>query len=188
MRLFVAIRLPDAWHAALRRQQEELRRRLGPAERALRWVRPEGCHLTLVFLGETPVAEVPRIQAALAAAAWVRPFVLRLGLPGTFGGQRPRVLHTGVTGGVEELATLQHRVAGALYQVEERPFSPHITLARVARPDRTTGEAIATALSRPLTGEALQLTVDRISLMRSELQPGGAVYTELFAAPLVSTP
>lgn len=184
MRLFVAICLPESWHDALRRQQEQLRRRLGPAERELRWVRPEGSHLTLVFLGETPAAEVQRIEAALAAAAEAAPFVLRLGGSGTFGGQRPRVVHTTLAGDLDALRALQRRVAVALNHLEERPFSPHITLARVPRPDRTTGPAIAAALARPLDVAAPPLTVERISLMRSELRPAGAVYTELFAAPL----
>ncbi len=180
----MAICLPDAWHAALRRQQDELRRRLGAAATALRWARPEGCHLTLVFLGETPESELPGIEAALASAAQVPPFELRLGRPGTFGGQRPRVLHIGVSGAVAALTALQRRVVVSLDGVEERPFSPHITLARVPRPDRATGEAIAAALAQPLKAEAPPLTVDRVSLMRSELRPGGSVYTELFAAPL----
>ncbi len=180
----MAICLPDAWHAALRQQQDELRRRLGPAATALRWVRPEGAHLTLVFLGETPAGELPGIEAALAAAAQVPPFELQLGTPGSFGGQRPRVLHVGVTGAAAELAALQRRVVTALNHVEERPFSPHITLARVSRPDRGTGQAIAAALARPLGALAPALHIDRISLMRSDLRPGGPVYTELFAAPL----
>jgi len=149
-------------------------------------MRPEGCHLTLVFLGETPAGELPRIEAALTAAAPIPPFELRLGRPGTFGGQRPRVLHTGVLGDVAALAVLQRRVADALDHTEERPFSPHITLARVPRPDRATGEAIAAALVRPLAAETPALTVERVSLMQSDLRPGGAVYSELFAAPLSS--
>jgi len=184
MRLFVAICLPDAWHAALHRQQEELRRRLGPAARALRWVRPEGCHLTLVFLGETAEQELPRIDAALRQAAQQPPFMLRLGRPGTFGGARPRVVHTGVAGEIDALALLQRRVAEALHHSDERPFAAHITLARVPQPDRATGSAIAAALARPPGDEVPPFTVDRISLMRSELHPSGAVYTEFSAAPL----
>jgi 2'-5' RNA ligase len=184
MRLFVAICLPDAWHAALRRQQEELRRRLGPATRALRWVRPEGCHLTLVFLGETAEQELPRIDAALSQAAQQPPFTLRLGQPGTFGGTRPRVVHTGVAGDIDALTLAQRRVADALHHIDQRPFAAHITLARVPQPDRATGAAIAAALAQPLGGEGPPFTVERISLMRSELHPGGAVYTELSAAPL----
>jgi 2'-5' RNA ligase len=187
LRLFVAICLPDAWHTALRRQQEELRQRLGAAAGALRWVRPEGCHLTLVFLGETPAMELPRITAALSGTAQTPPFTLRLGGPGTFGGARPRVVHTGVAGDVEALALVQRRVAEALHHIAERPFSAHITLARVPQPDRATGSAIAAALARPLGDETPPFTVDRISLMRSELHPGGAVYTELFAARLAGT-
>mgnify|MGYP001191870029 CR=1 FL=1 len=189
MRLFIAVCLPDAWHDALAAQQAELVVRLGSAARALRWVRPEGSHLTLVFLGETARSDLPGIEAAMrAAAASSRPFVLRLGRPGTFGGQRPRVLHTRVESEADALAAMQDRLAAALGHVQERPFSPHITLARVPRPDRAAGEAIGRALAQPLAGRAPPLTVEQISLMQSELRPDGAVYTELLAVRLERAP
>ncbi|HLZ70138.1 MAG TPA: RNA 2',3'-cyclic phosphodiesterase [Dehalococcoidia bacterium] len=189
MRLFIAVFLPESWHTALAARQAELRARLGTAARALRWVRPEGSHLTLVFLGETEQVELAAIEAAMQTAAGAtRPFALRLGTIGTFGGARPRVLHVGVDGETAALAALQGRLAAALQRVEERPFSPHITLARVPRPDRATGEAIARALAEGAAASAPPLAVERISLMQSELRPGGAVYTERLAVLLAGPP
>jgi 2'-5' RNA ligase len=189
VRLFIAICLPEAWHAALAAQQRELGARLGTVRAALRWVRPEGSHLTLLFLGERAADDLPTIEAAMQeAAAAAQPFALRLAHAGTFGGQRPRVLFTHVEGAIEPLQALQRRLATALAQADARPFSPHITLARVPRPDRAIGDAVTRALARPLNSRAAPLTVRQISLMQSELRPDGAIYTELLGVPLGDAP
>ena len=185
-RLFVAVELPEEWRRALGRLQEGLRAR-GLA--GLRWVRPEGVHLTLKFLGGVPVPHVPRIEAALRAAVVEPPDLeLRLGAPGTFGGPRPRVLWVGVTGDVPELAALQRRVEAALaplgFAPEGRPFTPHLTLARVpegAAPALRRAVAQATADIRPPRAPAFR--VRSVSLMESHLRPGGAVYVRRAVYP-----
>ena len=186
-RLFVAIDLPEAVRESLGRLQAELRARDLPG---LRWTRPEGIHLTLKFLGETPAASVPAIQDALARAVrGASQFQLALGAPGTFGNRRgPRVLWVDVGGDLEPLGRLQAAVERELTAAgiapEERAFSPHLTLARVPQPPRP---ALAERISRAL--EAVVPPQDRfeateVVLMRSELQPGGAVYSRVQAFPL----
>lgn len=188
LRLFVAWELPAAMLEALGQIQESLRRAGAPR---LRWVRPEGIHLTLKFLGQVPQSRVAAIVEALrGAAALVRPFNLSLARPGTFGGrQRPRVVWVGLAGDIEPLLELQAAVektlAGLGFRPEERPFSPHLTLARVPKEltseDRRRLVELVQALEVLPSAPSL---VQEISLMRSILGPGGAVYRQLAVVPL----
>ena len=186
LRLFVAVDLPEAVREALARIQQELRGRDLPG---LRWVRPEGIHLTLKFLGETPAAKVPAIEDALAAAQGVAPFRLALGTPGTFGGRRgPRVLWLDIVGDVQRLRELQAAVEGKLAEAgfapEQREFSPHLTLARVRQPPSPgTAERVSRALEAVAPPRS-EFEVREVLLMRSTLKPGGAEYERLAAFPL----
>jgi 2'-5' RNA ligase len=183
LRLFVAVELPDSWREALAEQQAALRSQLGGMAEGLRWVRPDGFHLTVLFLGERPAHEEPRIESVLQrATAGVTPFALSPGRLGSFGGRHPRVVQTSVEGEIEALEVMQRGVAqsyGAGGQHAER-FLPHITLARVrqGRP-HTAGldaESLANAISgvSPVTAGAF--TVHELSLMQSMLLAGGAQY------------
>ena len=187
LRLFVAIDLPEDVRESLGRLQTDLRR-LDLS--GLRWTRPEGVHLTLKFLGETPAASVAPIEGALARAVREVPsFRLALGAPGTFGGRRgPRVLWVDVEGELQPLQQLQAAVerelAAAGFAPEEREFSPHLTLARVPQPPRP---GLAERVSRALEAVAApkgEFEATELVLMRSRLQPGGAVYTRVAVFPL----
>lgn len=186
LRLFVAVDLPEVVRDALTRLQQELR---GQDLSGLRWVRPEGTHLTLKFLGETPAERVPAIREALAAAQGVAAFRLALGALGTFGNRRgPRVLWLDIGGEVQRLRELQIVVERALVEAgfapEEREFSPHLTLARVRQPPRPgTAERVSQALEAVAPPRA-EFEVREVLLMRSTLQPGGAAYERLAAFPL----
>jgi len=187
LRLFVAIDLPEDVRESLGRLQSDLRRHDLPS---LRWTRPEGVHLTLKFLGETPASSLPAIEAALARAVRGIPsFRLALGAPGTFGNRRgPRVLWVDVEGDVKPLQQLQAAVerelAAAGFAPEERGFSPHLTLARVPQPSPP---GLAERVSRALAAVAAaqgEIEVTEVVLMRSRLQPSGAVYSQVAAFPL----
>ena len=174
-----------------------MRRALGAAQDALRdrdlgslrWVRPEGVHLTLKFLGETPADRLDAVRTAVAAAARRRaPFRLSLGPAGTFGGRRPRVLWLAIEGDVEPLRELQSAVERELvaagFPPEERDYSPHLTLARVPQPPPpATARRLAEALAG-LDPPSAEFDVEEVLLMRSHLQPAGAVYETLAAFPL----
>ena len=186
-RLFVAVELDGHVRAALDRIQHELQRdRL----HGLRWVRPEGIHLTLKFLGETPREKVPDITQALpASTAGVPPHELALGKLGTFGSRNaPRVLWVDLEGDLTSLLRLQEQVERALVPLgfprDGRRFSPHLTLARV-RPEeaRSAAGPLAQALSAVRATRAA-IEVREVSLMLSKLGPGGSVYTQLEAFPL----
>jgi RNA 2',3'-cyclic 3'-phosphodiesterase len=144
-----------------------------------RWVDPSAMHVTLAFLGEQPEAVLPRLETiGLAASSASRSAALRLGQPGSFGARSaPRVLWVGLEGDVPALLGLQSRLADDLraagFAVEDRPFSPHITLARRRE----------TARGRPAWPPAHSpqhaFTVGELILFQSKLSPKGATYTAL---------
>jgi len=186
-RLFVAVELEEVVRQALGELQAQLR---GRGLNGLRWVRPEGIHLTLKFLGETPREKVGEIAEALSrSTAGVRPHELTLGKVGTFGSRNaPRVLWVDLADGVEETGRLQAQVERELaalgFPREDRGFSPHLTLARV-RPE--SARAVAGLLAEAVAAvKAPRATVHvrEVSLMLSKLGPGGPVYTRLEAFPL----
>ncbi|RPI95073.1 MAG: RNA 2',3'-cyclic phosphodiesterase, partial [Chloroflexi bacterium] len=131
------------------------------------------------------------IEAALArAASGHAPLTLAAGGVGCFPNcRRPRVIWAGIHEHAEQLSALQQAVeqfvAPLGYPTEDRPFSPHLTLGRIQREAspgdvQRLGERVAN--TPPMEPERWQ--VDRISLIRSELKPSGAVYTPLFHAAL----
>jgi 2'-5' RNA ligase len=194
LRLFVACELPPAVRDALGRLQDELRAR---GAGRLRWVRPEGIHLTLKFLGEVPAAKREAVENALAGAV-VSPFALdvRLGSLGGFGGrQRLRVIWVGLEGDVEGLAELAALIEEALgplgFPRERRPFAPHLTLARV--PDDVGPQErsrLADLLEAFPSPSLPSMTLTAVNLMQSFLQPTGARYQCLAVYPVrpVSAP
>lgn len=137
MRLFVAVD-PSA---SVRLRLADLIDRLRPLSPSARWVGPDGLHVTLAFLGEVESADVPRISAALeSVAVGQAPFEIQATGLGTFGPPgRPRVLWVGIAHREgDALMRLQAAVAAALaplgHAPEERPFTPHLTLARARYP------------------------------------------------------
>lgn len=189
VRTFIAIELDEELRTNLGRLQASLRQQISP--RSVRWVRPEGIHLTLKFLGDTPQEKVPAIQDALAeATAAVEPFRFSVGGLGCFPNpRRPRVVWVGlqeVTGRLVRLRdAVEAHVAPLGFPTERRSFSPHLTLGRVQRHAsksevREIGELVATSA----IGTIDEMAVTAVSFIKSDLRPSGAVYTTLFAAEL----
>jgi len=184
LRLFIAIELPENTRRELARTIDALR--AAGAGDALRWVRPEGIHITLKFLGATPPAKLNAIESALAeAVSGERTFALRPDGVGSFGGRRNlRVVWIGVGGDTDELATLAARVEAAIapfgYPTEQRAFRAHLTLARVredAPPqERERLHELLKAFDPPPFSA---FHVKHVSLMQSTLSRGGAVYRAL---------
>jgi RNA 2',3'-cyclic 3'-phosphodiesterase len=180
IRVFLAIGLPEDIRERIRRVQQELKRSLGD----VKWVRPEGIHLTLKFFGSVGMDEVERIAPVVAGMAGrTAPMVLSLEKAGGFPDlRRTRVLWIGVGGEIEKLAALQRDIEdgleGAGFAREERPFTPHLTLGR-ARDSRSgiagAREAI-TGLEGRIEGS---LTAGGLVLYKSDLRPEGAVYSKL---------
>ncbi len=185
LRLFVACELPGEMRDALGAIQEDLRRQ---GAGRLRWVRPEGIHITLKFLGEVEETRVEAINSALAAA--IEPFELsvRPSRVGSFGGARVRVVWIGLEGDVDGLAALAGRIDAALaplgFPRERRPFAAHLTLARV--PDRAPPEErrrLVDLIRRFRPPELPSMILTKAGLIRSVLGPGGSVYHALASFP-----
>ncbi|GMU41927.1 MAG: RNA 2',3'-cyclic phosphodiesterase [Chloroflexota bacterium] len=183
MRLFVAIEAPEAWRDALAATRRAL-----PSDvaRSLRFVEPRLAHVTLKFIGEAGDDAPGRLRDALDAA--VPPFAipLRLGRAGTFGpAARTQVAWLGIEGDLDGLRALAERVDQAVATAlglprESRPYSPHLTFARVrssatAEERRAVAEAVAALPPPPPSAfEARQAVV-----VHSILGPDGPRYRVL---------
>ncbi len=190
VRTFVAVELPAEVRAELSRVQSELRNlareRDLPVGRSLKWVEPEGIHLTLKFLGEVGEDKVAQLVEATRASVGTRPpLALQMAGSGAFPSARqPRVLWVGLAGDLSALAELQRavdeQIAPLGFPPESRPFSPHLTLARVREqaplPER---RAVAELLSLAKPSAPLAFNATRVSLMKSKLRPTGARYEAL---------
>ena len=188
IRSFIAIELPQKVQHGLGQLRSELERDEHPF---VKWVNPESIHLTLKFLGNIPFKQVEEIAKAMGEAfRGIPPFHLEISGVGAFPNiNRPRVIWVGIIGEIDKLLSLQQNIDSALapfgFAKEERPFVPHLTLARIR-------EGASTAEKKSL-GELLisarfeisySIDVETISLMRSQLTPEGAIYTCQFLASL----
>jgi 2'-5' RNA ligase len=188
IRSFVAIELPEEAKKGLSRLRRELER---DEHRFVKWVEPGGIHLTLKFLGNIPSKRVAEITEAIGKATQgISPFHLEISGIGAFpSAKQVRVFWVGVGGEVDKLSRLQQNVDSALaalgFAKEERPFVPHLTLARIregASPleRRSFGELVGSAIFE----DKYSIEVEAVRLMRSQLTPAGAVYTCLSVARL----
>ena len=171
MRAFVALDL----HEELRRRLADLQSSLAPSFSSLRWVRPEGIHLTLRFLGDASHEQIGHLAALLELAATatgvIDASVAGLGLFPERG--RPGVLWLGISAG-EPLSQLQAACEAAAveagFSLERRPFHAHLTLGRWR--DRVPRPSLPPADLGPAR-------FDTLTLFKSELRSGGSVYSVL---------
>lgn len=159
--------------------------------RMVRWVRPEGIHLTLKFLGDVPLNTIDQISATLKRICIDHvPFKVRVSEFGCFPNfRRPRILWIGVQDLSTRLSDLHGEIETGLsklgFEREARHFHPHLTIGRVKRVrDHVEFQRLATALEDVKIGDIGQLHVNDVSLIKSDLKPAGAVYSRLIAARL----
>lgn len=189
IRSFIAIELDQALLDGLINVQDELRANEWADD--VRWVRPEGIHLTLQFLGDVPAGRIQAISDGMTkAVAGIPPFTITAEGLGVFPNwRRPRVIWVGVGGETTPLHRLQEQIEKAMaelgFEPEGRPFHPHFTLGRV---NPRAGAGHRRRLGEALQGYSVQkigqMLVDRVSLMCSQLNPKGAIYTQLGVHPL----
>ncbi|MEE9520826.1 MAG: RNA 2',3'-cyclic phosphodiesterase [Dehalococcoidales bacterium] len=183
VRCFIAIELPDELKAGLTQLQSRLKMGEQPW---VKWVDPYSIHLTLKFLGSVAVDRIDEITGAIEESArGMSPFYLEVKELGVFPNlRRVQVAWVGVSGEVDKLGQLQQRIESNLARLgfapESRPFTPHLTLARLrdrALPDERQrfGQLIVS------TGfeAAYTIEVDAINLMRSQLTREGAIYSQI---------
>jgi 2'-5' RNA ligase len=182
IRSFVAVDLEEPVRATLRRLLD----RFAQIKSDVRWVRGEGLHVTLKFLGWAEAARLERVHTTLAAALGGRP-ALRVrarGLGVFLTWRQPRVLWVGLEG--EGLSDLAAGVETAMRQLgfepEKRAFTPHITLGRV---NGTRGWSRVEELFKAhMSDDFGDSNIDAVTIYRSTLRPDGAVYTPLWTIPL----
>lgn len=187
IRAFIAIEIPQEIQTRLGEVQQRIieRKVLG-----VRWVSSRIIHLTLQFLGDTSIAKLEalgrELQPMIAAQ---EPFTYQVqGLSAFPNLRRPRVIWVGLQA-PSDLATLQKLIERTVQKaglpVEDRSFSPHLTLGRVKRdisPDEI--QELSAALNEIETGLLGTGIAKSVTLFRSDLRPEGPIYTPLAHFPL----
>jgi RNA 2',3'-cyclic 3'-phosphodiesterase len=189
-RLFVAVPLPDEAITAVTEIVDRVRAQpLPDGAHDVRWVRLDGLHLTLRFLGPTSDAQLgPTIAAVERASAAAGPIVASLGGAGTFPPTgRPRTLWVGVSSGVEAIGALAADVSRELeaagWPSDARPFRAHLTLAR--SDGIAVGRLVADRLVAAMGDRRIELVIDRLGLFESVTGGGPARYVPVAERGLV---
>jgi 2'-5' RNA ligase len=188
--VFVAVPLSETAREHVAELVQDVRASivLKPGAREARWVRLEGLHVTLRFLGPTEPDRLPAVEAAVrSVAADEASFPVTLGGAGAFPSPaRPRALWLGIRGGAVELGHLAERLGRQLHDAgwapDERPFRAHLTLARtdgVRGSDDTARRLIAAA-----TAFETGWLADSLVLFESITGGGPARYEPLLRARL----
>ena len=188
VRSFIAIELPDELKRELSHLEAQLKSGSQPG---IKWVDPYSIHLTLKFLGNIAVDRIEEITKAMdEAAQGIPPFNLEVKNLGVFPNlKRVQVTWVGISGEIDKLNQLQKQIESRLahlgFAPESRPFTPHLTLARlrdqVSLNERQGfGQLIATTRFE----SACNIKVDTISLMRSQLTREGAIYSRISSVRL----
>jgi RNA 2',3'-cyclic 3'-phosphodiesterase len=180
IRSFLALELPPQIKQELLRIHEVLKR----SSLEVRWVRPEGIHLTVVFMGDVQEASIPPIIKMIGeVCSYYGPFPVALRSMGCFPNSRnPRVLWVGVESDRGRMSRFRDGLQEILLpfgiRTEKRDFRPHLTLGRFKRPGKVKSELEALLLKHGgLTSPFSSL--NELILFRSDLKPGGAVYTKM---------
>jgi RNA 2',3'-cyclic 3'-phosphodiesterase len=179
VRLFVGVELCDEARRVAERAATALRTRLGSSA-AAKWVEPANLHVTVRFIGHVDDVRAPEMIRAVTAPIDVPAFTLKLGTCGVFPPKgQPRVIWIGLADGVSSLASLHaelnRRLAPFGFEPESRPFSAHLTLARVRETTRGAGVSVRDLVTDHQI-RSVACRVGHATLFRSHLSPAGARY------------
>ncbi len=187
IRAFIAIELPQEIQLRLGELQQQL---IDRKVRCVRWVSSGNIHLTLQFLGDTPSVKLEALRNELhPVIAAQEPFTYQVqGLSAFPNPRRPRVIWVGLQA-PSDLATLHKLIERTVQKtglsIEDRNYSPHLTLGRVKR-DASPGEILelSDTLGKIETGLLGMGIAKSVTLFRSDLRPEGSLYTPLAHFPL----
>jgi RNA 2',3'-cyclic 3'-phosphodiesterase len=181
VRLFVALDIPSEVLRAI----GETIARLHDLATGARWVRPEGVHVTLKFIGETPEERIARIEAALREVRAHAPVEAKFRCAGFFPNERhPRVFWAGVDASpnLAELAgDIDKRLSQLGIEPETRAFKPHLTLARFKSEDGL--PRLRQEIKKLEPFDFGRMRTSEFHLFQSQLGRGGAKYTKLVSFP-----
>jgi RNA 2',3'-cyclic 3'-phosphodiesterase len=179
-RMFCAFELPEALRARISEHSRKVREAV--PEAAASWSRPENIHLTMKFFGNVEQEKVSVISAAAEPVMKeFSPVRIEVGTTGVFPrASRPQVLWIGIEDASGALAKLHLQLEDAFaregFSKEDRAFRPHLTIARIRKPQNAARLA-QTHLEMNFT--TVDVTLSELILFRSELSPKGSRYTPL---------
>lgn len=188
IRLFLALELSQEIHNRLSILINDLKE---DSSASIRWVNPENIHLTVKFLGDTPAQKLAAIQQAAAECCKSsRSFKMTVKGTGVFpSGRQPRVLWAGLEAGRELIDLYRSLDSGMVeldFRKENRPFSPHLTLARINEYSNVVGlDDTLQKLFRNKDSEFGAVMIRRVTLFQSTLTREGPIYSPLARLPLM---
>ncbi len=188
LRSFIAVKIPEEIQSAIAGSIAPLKKAL--PKPIVRWVAAENVHLTLKFLGDVSSTHLDLLADSLKLETLKHEvFSMPVGGLGAFPSvRRARVLWVGLDAptALKALMNGVETVAASLgYAAEDRPFSPHLTIGRVGQNISNSDlSLISNALEQVKIGELGIVPVDSVHIFKSDLQPGGSVYTALYNLPL----
>jgi 2'-5' RNA ligase len=183
IRSFVAIELPENIKSSL----EELENKLKSAcPHGIKWVNPRNIHLTLKFLGNIENAQIFPIGGAIQLSVHeIQPFELNISKLGVFPNiNKIEVIWIGLNGDLDKLLLVQKKLESCLvplgFPAERRAFAAHLTLGRVSEfTNNQDRQLIADCITKTIDYNKAGFKVDSISLMKSQLERTGAIYSRL---------
>ena len=180
-RVFCAFDLPDV--VRVRLEDHILRLRKEVSDAAASWSRVENIHLTLKFFGNVEVKRIEKIsEIAERVVKEFSTFQIGVGETGVFPRpSRPQVLWIGVSDPSGQLSALQSKFenecAAEGFEKENRAYRPHLTIARLRKPEVSLADA-----HLKMQFEPIQVAIKDLVVFRSELSPKGSKYTVISTA------
>jgi 2'-5' RNA ligase len=188
MRLFVGVELVGPSREEILAVREKLVEAL--SRQGVRFVRPDKIHLTLSFLGDVDEDRLDDLKAALRSAATRTAFEVQVGEIGCFPDpNRPKVIWMGLQGEIEKLELLAAEVTGLAKPFashhEEKPYSPHITLARISPGSKVVGRLLQ---AQHLIVNPAIFPIDSVTLFQSHPDGSYVVLERIGLARAMSKP
>ena len=190
MRIFVAVEIDDHARHVAEATADALRREMGPV--SVRWVAPENMHLTVRFIGDVHNDRAPGLLDALAPSLDMPAFEIALAGCGMFPASgAPRAVWIGLSAGLPQLSAMHdafdRRLEPLGFEPERRPFSAHLTLARLKEPPKG-GRAVVQQALRRVPVPSAQCRITRATVFQSHLSSKGPRYEPLVFVPLQAAP
>jgi 2'-5' RNA ligase len=188
VRVFIGVELSDRVRGAAAQIADSLARQLGDRVHA-RWIAAVNLHITLWFIGEVDDDRCEKLLRALDRPFDEPAFDFEISGLGMFPATgAPRVFWLGVRSGSEGLAglhsTLARRLAPLGFEAERRPYSPHLTIARVKDVSRAIPSGAVREMLATTPAVAGRCRATSVTVFRSRLSPKGASYDALLRIPL----